>query len=191
MRLWWLDGGGDAGSDRSCCVTGQSDDAAPGQQISSPRQPLTTTAVMDEHQPTSPVIIKEEELIDEDEVTIIEDQCTTGGDFMFASQQLSDLQQVFGISDGANGAFGKLSFEGDGAAVLPSGLGGRYAENECSESGLSYKSCPVCQKRITHNHLRRHIRTQHTAMERVVCPYCNRLLKNQYSLETHIANYHK
>lgn len=60
-----------------------------------------------------------------------------------------------------------------------------------SESGLSYKNCPICQKKITYNHLKRHIKTQHTDMQRVSCPFCYRLLKNCYSLETHIANYHK
>lgn len=60
-----------------------------------------------------------------------------------------------------------------------------------TEGGLSYRLCPVCQKRITYNHLKRHIRTQHTQMDRAQCPYCARVLKNTYSLETHIANYHK
>lgn len=61
----------------------------------------------------------------------------------------------------------------------------------CSESGLSYKHCPICRKKITYNHMKRHIRTQHTDMQKVVCPYCARYLKNTYSLETHIANYHR
>ncbi|KAK3868733.1 hypothetical protein Pmani_000107 [Petrolisthes manimaculis] len=60
-----------------------------------------------------------------------------------------------------------------------------------TEGGLSYRLCPVCHKRITYNHLKRHIRTQHTQMDRAQCPYCARVLKNTYSLETHIANYHK
>ena len=60
-----------------------------------------------------------------------------------------------------------------------------------TEGGLSYRLCPVCQKRITYNHLKRHIRTQHTQMDRAQCPFCARVLKNTYSLETHIANYHK
>lgn len=70
-------------------------------------------------------------------------------------------------------------------------LDGRGDGGEFSESGLSYKKCPICQKRITYNHLKRHIKTQHTDMQRVSCPFCFRLLKNTYSLETHIANYHK
>ncbi|XP_047735619.1 protein abrupt isoform X4 [Hyalella azteca] len=60
-----------------------------------------------------------------------------------------------------------------------------------SESGLSYKNCPICRKKITYNHLKRHIRTQHTEMQKVVCPFCARYLKNTYSLETHVANYHR
>ena len=65
------------------------------------------------------------------------------------------------------------------------------SSNVTTESGLSYRLCPICQKRITYNHLKRHIRTQHTNMDRAQCPFCARVLKNTYSLETHIANYHK
>lgn len=64
-------------------------------------------------------------------------------------------------------------------------------QRSSTEGGLSYRLCPVCQKRITYNHLKRHIRTQHTQMDRAQCPFCARVLKNTYSLETHIANYHK
>jgi len=64
-------------------------------------------------------------------------------------------------------------------------------EGVCSVGGTVYRQCPFCHKKITGNHLKRHIRTQHTSMERVKCQHCNKYLKNQYSLETHITNYHK
>ena len=62
-----------------------------------------------------------------------------------------------------------------------------------SHTGVNYKcfTCDICGKKLIGNkaHLKRHIDFKHTT-QRIECPMCDRVYKNQHVLEQHLRKYH-